>query len=207
MKLNLGILVAESCDDSFITQMKVKAEQAIVDFRHFVELTEGASNPSPLEVNCITYSYCKTRDAISKLDSIFGNETIHAVLGVSTYDLHSSFIPLAEFYGKAYIPVNTFILTLAKTQSVSFAPKFSQRALMLSQVLDTYKWQNLHIIYTNFNYWQNFATYVYFEMTLFDFKVRIGTAVASPVTAEDASKVLLEVGNSKGRLYSSEFIE
>lgn len=199
LQLNIGILVAESSNEGFVTELQKKSSEAIVDFKRFVQLTEGDSNQILLEVNYDIYSFNTTKDVVSNLSIIFGNSTINAILGVSNYDMHRSFIPIAEVFEKAYIPVNSFILTLAKAQSTSFAPKFSQRGQMLAKVLDMYKWQNVHIIFSNFNVWQDFATYMYFEMTLLEFKVTLGQAVSSPVTSENAQIPLQDVGNSKGK--------
>ncbi|CAG5134653.1 unnamed protein product, partial [Candidula unifasciata] len=197
LQLNIGILVAESSDESFITRLRQDSNKAIEDFRNFIQLTEGVSNPTPLQVNCEIFSFNSTRNALSNLDKIFSNASIHAVLGVSTYDMHSSLILQAEVFDKAYFPVNSFIFTLTKTQSRSFAPTFTQRGKMLAVILDTYKWQKLHIIFSNHNIWQDFATHLYLVMTSLDFKVTLGKAVSVPITVESAHIPLKDVGQVK----------
>ncbi|XP_005104815.1 uncharacterized protein LOC101858123 [Aplysia californica] len=197
--LNLGILVAESTDEDFLSKLQTRVDKAVSDFYNSAEyqdLNPGSSGQD-FRVSCSIYQQRDTESVVSNLNNIFSNTTTNAVLSLASYDIHSSFLPLAELYQKAYIPVNAFLPPEAKTHILSLLPTFRQQAQMLSKILDLYKWQTVHVIYSKFHFWQEFSTYFYFDMSSMLFKVTLSRALESPLQTQEADDALDEAKTSK----------
>ncbi|GFR96293.1 hypothetical protein ElyMa_006294400 [Elysia marginata] len=201
LDLNLGILVAESCANNFITSAEETAQSAINAFYALVNATDstaGSSSPAVL-VSARTYPYCGTKEIIASLDPILNNATVDVVLALTNYDVHASFLPLAEIYEKAYVALNVFLPTASFDQSASIFPSFSQMALMLAKLLDTYKWQNVFVVQTKLNKWDDFTNIFFFKMSSLDFQVTLGT-ILTPSTDEANARTVLAQVESKHKV-------
>ena len=189
--LNLGILVAESCSNDFITQAERSAQDAIRAFYAAVNASE--SSPGTVRVSADTYPYCGTKEIIASLDPILSNTTIQVVLALTSYQVHASFLPLAELYQKAYVALNVFLPTASFEQSASAFPSFSQMSLMLARLLDEYRWESVFVVQSNYKKWDDFANKFYFKMSSLEFQVTLGDILEPPTDEASALAVLRQV--------------
>ena len=191
LDLNLGILVAESCDEQFLAKARTSIESAITAFYVTVNATD--STASPLRVSALTYPYCGTKEVIANLDPLLSNDTIQAVLALASYDVHASFLPLAELYQKAYVALNVFLPTASFEQSASVFPSFSQMAAMLATLLDTYRWEAVFVVQTKLNKWDDFANKLFFKLSSLEFQVTLGDILTPSTDSASALTVLNQV--------------
>ncbi|KAH9491789.1 hypothetical protein Btru_029510 [Bulinus truncatus] len=194
--LNLGILVAESCDTTLTAKIDQLASKAFGDVRRQI-LQETGSASTTLSFSSTTYLFCEVRTVVKNLDDIFANGSIHAVLVLASSDLHASLVTIAEIYSKAYIPLNNYLILSPDTMALSLAPSFDQQASIMARVLDRYQWQNVYVIYTNFKSFADFAVFFYITMTFSKFNVTLGPSLQSPVSDADAARTLQLAGGTK----------
>ncbi|GFN89189.1 hypothetical protein PoB_001569500 [Plakobranchus ocellatus] len=201
LDLTLGILVAESCSNGFIDRAEGRVQEAISDFYALTDSIEPDFRL--LTMSAVTYPYCSTKDIVASLDAIFGNETIHAVLALTSYDIHQSFLPLAELYKQAYFALNVFVPTVVFHQSASILPSFSQRAKMLAKVLDNYRWEHIFVLQTNSKKWDDFTNRFFFEMSSLGFAVSLGDLLVPPLDQAGVVSVLQQVEAKHKGWYSN----
>lgn len=178
--IKLGVLVAESCNETFLEDLRGLLDRVLQDFNSNVVETTLPS--VKFKVTATIFPQCSTSTVVTDLNTIFSDDTVDAILSLATYDVHSLLLPLSTFYGKDYFIVNTNLPTSWYGHTFSPFLSFGQQASMLANILDFFSWQDVFIAYTDTSFWFDFASSVHVELSSRRFNAVSNSPLSSPVT-------------------------
>nr|KAG5698034.1 hypothetical protein BaRGS_005852 [Batillaria attramentaria] len=143
-----------------------------------------------MRFSVVTQSFCSRENAISRASEIFQHSTDQAVVGVASYELHTTLALLAEVYGKPYISANSYTSPEAYSHAFSLYPAFYQTGGVLETLLTKFKWQETVFIVSDQPYWLAMSKDFFMQLTDSGFEVKARSVLASPVQMTHATEAL-----------------